>query len=164
MITTTQAGPQVRVVERPPTRVAYLRHTGAYGDEVSRFWTRQVVPWMLTQRLMGRARFGISHDDPGLTVPSKCRYDACIEIDDDHRPPSPALMATIPGGHYAALAFFGTPAQVADAWAWLRDDWLRASRLQLDLRPCFEYYPIDTRYDPVTGAFSCELCLPVALV
>jgi AraC family transcriptional regulator len=163
MTATTQSGQQVRVIERPPTRVAYLRHTGPYGDAVSRFWTATVVPWMLGERLMWRNRFGISHDDPGLTVPSKCRYDACVAIDDAYQPARPALAATIAGGHYAAMPFFGTPAQVADAWAWLREDWLRTSRMQLDLRPCFEHYPIDTQYIPATGAFSCELCLPVAL-
>jgi AraC family transcriptional regulator len=162
--TSPTSGPTVRVIERPPTRVAYLRHTGAYGDAVSRFWTGTVVPWMVGERLMRRALFGISHDDPGLTVPSKCRYDACIEIDAAYQPAQPARGTTIPGGHYAAMSFSGTTAQVADAWAWLRLDWLRTSRLQQDLCPCFEHYPIDTRFDPATGAFSCELCVPVALV
>lgn len=164
MTVVAQAEPKVRVIERRSTRVAYLRHTGAYGDATSRFWTGTVVPWMLGQRLMGRPRFGISHDDPSLTVPSKCRYDACIEIEDGYQPPEPARVATIPGGHYAAMPFFGTSAQVADAWAWLLSDWLRTSRLQQDFRPCFEHYPIDTRYDAATGAFSCELCVAVALV
>lgn len=72
-----------------------------------------------------------------------------------------AQRTTIPGGRYASLAFEGTGAEIGEAWASLMRDWLPASGLQLDARPCFEYYPVDAKYDPQTGAFSCEICIPV---
>jgi hypothetical protein len=28
--------------------------------------------------------------------------------------------------------------------------------------PFFEHYPADGKYDPKTGAFSCDICVPVA--
>jgi AraC family transcriptional regulator len=34
--------------------------------------------------------------------------------------------------------------------------------MQLDSRPFFEHYPIDATYDPKTGAFDCEICIPVS--
>ena len=68
----------------------------------------------------------------------------------------------IPGGKYAALRFKGTGAQIGAAWDALLRDWLPKSGMQLDSRPFFEFYPPDGEYDPKTGAFSCDICVPVA--
>ena len=60
--------------------------------------------------------------------------------------------------------------------AWLRAEaaagleaaaaWLARTRpghrlVVLDARPCFEYYPPDAECDPQTGAFACQICIPV---
>src|SRR3984893_13583193 len=74
---------KVSIVDRQPTRVAYLRHVGPYGKPVSDFWITQVAPWMETNGLYGRPRYGISLDDPGITAPEKLRYDAAVEVPDD---------------------------------------------------------------------------------
>ena len=53
-------------------------------------------------------------------------------------------------------------ADSAQAWDALLRDWLPKSGLQLDSRPFFEHYPVDGSYDPKTGRFSCDICVPVA--
>ena len=73
-----------------------------------------------------------------------------------------ALKTTIPGGKYAVLKFKGTVDQVGKAWSALLRDWLPSSGLQLDGRPCFEYYPKGAACDRETGEFECEICIPVA--
>jgi len=152
----------VKLIEREPRRVAYLRHIGPYGEPIAHFWMQEVAPWMMADGLMGHARYGISHDDPSITEPAQCRYDACVEVAHDHLPSGRALTTTLPGGRYAVLPFKGTTAQVEVAWAQLLRDWLPTSRLQLDSRPSFEYYPPGASYDPVSGAFECQICIPVA--
>jgi len=152
----------VRLIERAPQRVAYMRHVGPYGEPISHFWMQQVAPWMASDGLMGQARYGISHDDPSITDPAQCRYDACVEVAHDYTPSSAALTTTLPGGRYAVMPFEGTSAQVFLAWTRLLRDWLPASRLQLDNRPCFEYYPQGSAYDPASGVFDCQICIPVA--
>ena len=152
----------VKLVDRDPVPVAYLRYTGPYGPKISRFWMNEVAPWMATNSFYGRDRFGISLDDPEVTAPDQCRYDACIAS-----PPSEVLTGdpgrkVIPGGRYACLAYEGTGANIGAAWDVLLRDWLPKSGLQLDARPFFEHYPVDGRYDPKTGAFTCNLLLPVA--
>ena len=117
---------------------------------------------MATNDFLGRDRYGVSLDDPEVTAPDQCRYDACIES-----PPSEVVSGdpgrkVIPGGKYACLTFYGTSAEIGSAWDALLRDWLPRSGLQLDGRPFFEHYPVDGRFDPRTGAFSCNLCLPVA--
>jgi AraC family transcriptional regulator len=151
----------VKLVDRQPTTVAYLRHLGPYGASLSQFWQKTVYPWLVTNGLLGQPRYGISHDDPGITAPAQCRYDACAEVPQQFVPTGGAFKTTIPGGRYAALGFKGTVAEVGDAWTALLRDWLPSSGLQLDARPCFEYYPTGSTYDPETGVFDCVICIPV---
>jgi AraC family transcriptional regulator len=153
---------KVKIVDRPPVHVAYLRYTGPVGPAISRFWMEKVAPWMETNNLMGRERFGISLDDPSVTKSSACRYDACVESPESEALTGDPQRKVIPGGRYAALAFEGTSAEIPAAWDALLRDWLPASGMQLDARPFFEHYPVDGRYDPKTGAFSCNICVPVS--
>jgi AraC family transcriptional regulator len=153
---------KVTLIDREPATVAYFRHLGPYGDSIERFWQETYVPWAVTNRLgANHARYGISHDDPGITAPEQCRYDACAEVAPDFVASGGALKATIPGGKYAVHRFRGTVAQVGQAWAELLRDWLPSSGLQLDGRPCFEYYPKGAAHDPKTGEFECDICIPV---
>ena len=152
----------VRLITRAPVTVAYLRRTGAYGPGVADFWMRTVAPWMQTHGLMGRARYGISHDDPSITEPARCRYDACIEVDADFEPTAPAQRTTLPGGRYAVADFNGNATEIGAAWAHLLGRWLPSSHLQLDMRPSFEHYPVSAGYDAAKGSFECEICVPVA--
>jgi AraC family transcriptional regulator len=152
----------VKLVERAPQRVAYMRHVGPYGDPISRFWIQQVAPRMAADGLMGHARYGISHDDPSIADPAQCRYDACVEVAAEYTPSSRALITTLPGGRYAQMPFKGTGREVSLAWTRVLRDWLPASQLQPDGRPCFEYYPPGSTHDPATGVFDCQICIPVA--
>lgn len=159
---TKETAMNVRIIERPPVQVAYLRHTGPYGPEIGRFWMDTVAPWMATNNLFGRDRFGIGLDDPTVTQPSKCRYDACVASAEGEVLTGNPHHKLIPGGKYAAMAFEGEGAEIGAAWETLLRGWLPKSGLQLDSRPFFEHYPVDGRYDPKTGRFSCDICVPVA--
>ena len=153
---------KVTLVDRNPTHVAYLRHTGPYGPGIAEFWQQTVYPWMLTNRLLERPRYGISHDDPGITAPEQCRYDAAVAVPEDFVGAGPHLTTTIPGGRYAVAGFKGTVDDIVGARAALLRDWLPERGLQLDGRPFFEHYPVNSSYHPRSGVFDCELCVPVA--
>jgi AraC family transcriptional regulator len=152
----------VRLVDRDPVEVAYLRHTGAYGAPLSRFWQETVYPWMTANNLIGAPRFGVSLDDPSVTHPQKCRYDACVAVSKETTLAGKPMRKRLPGGRYAVLAFRGSAADIGIAWDHLLRDWLPTSGLQLDSRPFFEHYSPDARFDRNTGQFECELCVPVA--
>lgn len=151
----------VKLVDRQPVTLAYLRHLGPYGEPISRFWQDTYYPWALTNNLLEQPRYGISHDDPSITAAEQCRYDACAEVPADFIAYGDAFKTTLAGGKYAVLDFKGSGNRIGDAWAALLREWLPASGLQLDARPCFEYYPSDAKCDPQTGAFECQLCIPV---
>lgn len=152
----------VRLIDRPPVRMGYLRYHGAYGPALGRFWAETFNPWLATQNLGAVSRFGISHDDPSLVPPAQCRYDCGVAVPDDWIPNGGALVTELPGGRYAALDFVGTAAEIGAAWQAMMGRWLPSSGLQLDARPCFEHYGPAARFDYRTGVFDCELCIPVA--
>ena len=152
---------KVTIVDRQPTTVAYLRHVGPYGKQVSDFWITKVAPWMETNGLYGKPRYGISLDDPGIAAPETLRYDAAVEVPKDFAGAGDYQMTVIPGGKYAVGKFKGTENEVGEAWAWLLRDWLPESGMQLDSRPFFEHYPVSAGYDQKTGQFESEICIPV---
>jgi AraC family transcriptional regulator len=160
--TAMKANMKVRNVDREPVHVAYLRYTGPVGAAIGTFWMATVAPWMGTNNLYGRDRFGISLDDPSVTRDANIRYDACVASPAGEVLTGNPQRKVIPGGKYAAMYYKGTGADIGPAWDALLRDWLPKSGMQLDSRPFFEHYPTNGEYDPKTGAFSCELCVPVA--
>lgn len=160
--TSMESPVNVKLIDRPDVTVAYLRHTGPYGDPVSQFWRHHVYPWMVTNGLLEAPRYGISHDDPSITAPERCRYDAGAEVAPDFVASGDSFKTTMPAGRYAMLHFEGTTDEIGAAWRALLGGWLPDSGLQLDARPCFEFYPPGSRFDPATGVFDCEICVPVA--
>jgi len=157
----TTMNDKVSLIDMPATPVAYFRHVGPYGQPVARFWIERVAPWMEENRLLGRVRYGIAHDDPTITDPGRCRYDACVVAEPTEVLSGQALRTVLPGGRYACMRFEGTVDQVDAAWQRLLGGWLPASGLQLDSRPMLEHYPVDATFDPATGVFDCKLCIPV---
>ena len=157
----TETSMNVTIATLPAARIAYLRHIGPYGHAVARFWLQVAMPWIFAHGLDKRPRYGIGRDDPCITAPDKCRYDVGVPVPDDYVAPAPAGIDMLPGGRYAVARFHGTVDDIAGAYTELLRDWLPASGFQADGRPVLEYYPEDARYDPATGMFECDLCLPV---
>jgi AraC family transcriptional regulator len=153
---------QVTVAKRPSVRFAYLRYQGPVGPAIGAFWQQRVYPWLAANNLLGAPRYGVSQDDPNVTEERRCRYDGGAEVGLDFVPPQDAQVTEVPGGLYASTKFLGTSEEVSQTWERILREWLPASGYQLDARPFFEYYPVDATYDPKTGAFSCEICIPIA--
>jgi AraC family transcriptional regulator len=145
-----------------PARVAYMRHVGPYGDSgITRLWQRFAARCgelgLMTPR---RTMYGISHDNPDVTPPAQCRYDACVEVGEGFRPAGEIGVQTVPGGRYACGAFTGTPTEIHGAWMRLCE-WLPDSGWQAADGPPLEIYGPDFVLDEKTVAFNCSLCIPV---
>lgn len=158
----TGAAMKVKVIERKPVKVTYLRHVGPYGQPLSEFWQRTVYPWMAANDQLGQPRYGISLDDPTITAGDKCRYDAGVEVRGKISVPGNSQTTTIPGGQYAVTAFRGTVDLIGGVWEAMLREWLPGSGMQLDARPFVEYYAADASFDPKTGVFTCDISIPVA--
>jgi AraC family transcriptional regulator len=146
----------------PEVRVAYMRHVGPYGDSgITRTWQR-FAAWCGEHGLMDarRTMYGVSHDNPDVTPPAKCRYDACIEVDGGFRPEGEIGVQTLGGGRYACTEFAGPSTEIHTAWMKLCD-WLPDSSWQAADGAPLEIYGRDFVMDEKTGAFNCTLCMPV---
>jgi AraC family transcriptional regulator len=153
---------EVSVRTLPAARVAYLRYRGPFGESLGRFWAEEVFPWLASNDLLGLPRYGISRDDPQVTERRKCRYDAGVGVGENFVPSAKAQVGTLPGGRYACARFQGTSREIPHSWERNLREWLPASGYQLDSRAYFEYYPVDGEFDARSGAFTCDLCLPIA--
>lgn len=152
---------QVTILDLPPASVACQRHIGPYGPAIGAFWRDTVAPWMQSHGLADATCYGVGHDDPSITPPDKCRYDACVALPDGFQAGGRASITTLPGGRYAVAQFKGPSSAIAETWTRMTHEWLPASGLQWDERPCFERFSAATAMDPATGEFSCEICIPV---
>jgi len=156
-----EAAMQVEIVDFPSVKVAYMRQIGPYGPRIGEFWRDTFSPWLAANGLLGQPCYGIGHDDPSVTPPEHCRYDACVEVPEGFVPSGRVNVATLPGGRYAVTKFRGNPATIGDTWIELFRDWLPGSGLRCDDRPCFEYYPRNGKSDPDGESFTCDICIPV---
>ena len=152
---------QVQVIDLPAVRVAWQRRIGPYGPGIGAFWRDTMAPWMQSHGLMEQTCYGVGLDDPVLTPADKCRYDACVALPERFEGNGNTAITTLPGGRYAVARFQGPTSSIADAWMTLTREWLPSSGLQCDQRPCFERFHATTARDPVTGEFSCDICIPV---
>jgi AraC family transcriptional regulator len=160
---TTKVRPlQVTVEKRPEVRVAYLRYQGPFGAAINAFWRDKVFPWLAASDLLAAPKYGISRDDPQVTAPEKCRYDAGAEVGKDFVPSAGARIDVVPGGLYARTRYKGQPRDMPATWDRLLREWLPESGYQLDNRPSFEYIGSDCGGDESTGECECDLCIPVA--
>jgi AraC family transcriptional regulator len=150
----------VKIVDLPAARIAYLRHIGPYGETVGRFWDtfhRTRVAHGLSGNM-----YGIGLDDPAITPPEKCRYDAAVELVASAEVKPPFSAAQMPGGRYAVLEYSGDAQAIGAAWAAFFGRWLPESGMECDARPAFEWYRAQDGIDEATGRFTCALCIPVA--
>ncbi len=146
-----------------PQPVAYMRYVGPYGPGgIPQLWGR-FDAWIRSRGLdqPRRRGWGLSHDNPEVTAPELCRYDACIDVDERFQGSGEVGLQTLAGGLYACTEFKGTAETIPQAWMQLFSQWLPQSPWQADDRGCLELYPADMQMDPATGEFSCRLCLPV---
>ncbi|NNM50952.1 MAG: hypothetical protein HKM02_01840 [Pseudomonadales bacterium] len=138
--------------------LARLRYTGPYGAGVEYFWRHQVHDWMHKHGLLGHVRYGIGYDDPAITAPELCRYDAAVLLDAESPQDGLDLMV-LPGGGYVCRQFRGTVGEVAEAWQLIHQRLLGRGPAP-DGRLCFESYPLTANFDPQTGIFDAELWYP----
>ena len=153
----------VRVTTLPPYHVAYMRYVGPYGaGGIPELW-KKFRQWMETHDLVlpSTVTLGVAYDDPEVTAPDRCRYDACVVVPAGFPADRWVNVTDLPGGKCAVSEFVGTAHEIRDAWVALYRTWLPGSGYEPDDRPCFEVYRGNVAIEGRPGAFRSELCLPV---
>jgi len=153
----------IKVVDVPALHVACMRYVGPYGARgIPALWGR-LRAWGAGQELGAgpRVHVGVAHDDPSITAPERCRYDACVVVRRDFAPDRLVDVMDVPGGRYAIAEFVGTAHEIESVWDRVFAGWLPDSGYEPDDRPCYELYRGDPSVASKPGVFRCALHLPI---
>ena len=158
--------PVVRIEDVPPLRVAYVKHMKGYEDSAGigeAFET--LFCWAGPRGFMGpEARvLGVSLDSPDVTPKDKCRYCACVVVNDRAEPDGRVGIMTLRSGKYAVGRFSGGADIFRKAYAAMFGDWLPKSGWQPDDAPAFESYVGEPSGTAERPRFVFDLYIPVKL-
>lgn len=100
---------------------------------------------------------GIPQDNPEMTLPENCRYDACIVISNDYQMDDSDSIreSDLSGGKYVIWKVEHTAEEIQKAWNEIFPT-LESSGYQMDNKPIFERYTGD-----MINNDYCEICVPV---
>ena len=73
------SGVEVRIRVEPVREVVYFRVAGDYLRTCGQAWSR-CLDWAERHGLQEQPLLGMALDDPQITPPDRCRYDACVEL------------------------------------------------------------------------------------
>ncbi|MFP4384223.1 MAG: GyrI-like domain-containing protein [Spirochaetia bacterium] len=161
----TAAGEErkVEVMDFPPMRLAYIRHTGPYKGDAALFenlWNR-LCSWAGSRSLLdsGTWYLVIYHDNPGLTDDNKLRMSVCVSVPPGTETEGEVGQMEFPGRKYSSVRFQLGPKDYQDAWNWIYGEWLPQSGYVPDDRPPFERFTGE--YDEENGTHTVDICVPV---
>lgn len=139
------------------SKVVYFRNVGPYGEDNFKTMMK-LKKWAKdNELLMDSIILARIHDNPMMTLPENCRYDACIVIDEDFNIKKSSLKSDyIHGGKYAVLEIEHTQAAVQEAWDYIFTA-IAGKRINYN-----QSKPILERYkDEMVKKDKCEICVPI---
>lgn len=134
--------------------VYYMRRTGEYGIE-NYLLMEQMKQWCAKHMstMDNAVLYGIAQDNPSVTPSAECRYDVCLEADNQVTGDANLPTQTISGGKYAIYEIPHTSEAVYAVY----NEILRQPDIVLDFSR-----PIIERYDKQKINIGlCEILVPV---
>jgi len=127
------------ITERP---VIFMESENGYVKEsIHSTWDKLVEQAMcLPMKRENFEMFGIGHDNPQLTPEDKCRYDACILLEDGVTVGSGVKTKTLPAGKYACFYFKGDNSELVQFYLSIYKDWFPKSGYEPGDFPLIEKY------------------------
>jgi len=102
--------------------------------------------------------YGVIVDEPLITDKSKCRYEACIDVE---AAPKNYYFRNIFGGRYAKFLHHGSYATIEKTYRKIYYDWLFNSNLEFDSTPIIEYYLKTNSNKPDDAGLVTEILIPL---
>lgn len=149
-----------KLVRGRELRVAFVRQLGPYEEVDPRAWTR-LVAWARAGGIEHGWCVGIGHDAPGVTAPSKLRFDAGILVDSTVQPRAGVGVQVLPATLYALTTHVGPYAALPQAYPQIltRASSIRGHRV-VGL-PLVEIYH-DATVDTARAVSVTDVLLPMA--
>lgn len=141
-----------------PCTIAYMRRTGAYGIECKAVM-EQLKSWAKQTNCLNDDSIilGIALDNPEVTAPESCRYDACLVVSNDfHTDDNGVLTRKLNGGKYCVFTVAHTTKSIQQAWSTMFTE-ISTLGYTIDFsRPIIERYAMK-----MIRKHLCELCVPI---
>ena len=121
---------KIRFKKYPERRYAYVRGVVKGNDpSVIRQLLIRISQWAHKNNLYerGAENIGILLDNPSLTDPQRCQYDAGVTIPDDFHVTEPINTGSIPAGEYMTCEFEGTSQGLEELLQIIYSGWFPAS-------------------------------------
>ena len=102
-----------------PCTIAYMRRTGAYGIECKAVM-EQLKSWAKQTNNLNDDSIilGIALDNPEVTAPESCRYDACLVVSNNfHTDDGNVHTRKLNGGKYCVFTVAHTTEAIRQAWS-----------------------------------------------
>lgn len=142
----------------PYCTVVYMRQIGPYGHE-NGLLMEKFKDWVEANNLLDQKSsiFGIAQDNPLLTAPEDCRYDACLIVPNGFvTDVEEVKIGHLSGGKYAVFKIAHTAKAVQKAWNEFPFVLAEQGFKHDETRPALERYSLEF----IEKNF-CELCVPV---
>jgi len=123
-------------------KVIYVTAIGAYGDHNTESAWNTVCNFAGRNRLFGPDTqfIGISYDDPIITEPERCRYEACVIVKSDIKPEGKVGFKIVAGGKYAVFKIIGPYTLFMPSYQYIFGTWVPENSVELRDEPGFEKY------------------------
>ena len=147
--------------------VLFRRHVGPYEEVPPTSW-QQVQAAAARRRVATQGMLlGVAHDAPGLTDPARCRFDACVVVDERvaaaWEPVGGIGAQVLPGGSFASTTYVGPYSGLAQAYEVIVDRIAaRTPAVELIGLPAIESYHT-TVINPDASLNETEIALPVRI-
>ena len=146
------------IEQMPLTNIAFIRNVGPYGENNYKTMER-IKRFARDNNLFNEAAviLGISRDNPEVTSPESCRYDACLVVAQDFNVSSNDIQkGVISGGKYAVFVIEHTVEAVQRAWNEIFT-YLLSNGYNMDMsREIIERYSVK-----MVNNHKCEICIPI---
>lgn len=130
--------PEPKIVDVPERFVAYVRHVG-YNRSIKNAW--QILnAWASSEGRDASTQFGLHHSNPALVELDKCRYVACLAIDEPIRVRGIVNQLFIPGGLHAVFRLQGVYGELLPQISKVLEEWLPPSGFKLSSTPAYVHY------------------------
>lgn len=150
----------IKLVNRPNQRVAYLRHKG-YDASIRNSWLKltdwaqQALPdWQ--QKTM----IALLHSNPNIIPFNECRYVVCLTIPEDCYPSQGVGLMIIPKGLYASCHVTGRFGDLLPVLDFVYEEWIPKQNLTAVNIPAHTVFQQNHLLNE-SGQFELDLYVPV---
>jgi len=156
----------VKIERLPAMHVAYVQTLNGYAKGIPKAWNKLTSMATIKNWINPETRFiGIPYDNPGITPNEKCRYRACITVDEtmviSH---GDVKTAEIEEGMYTIFHFKGGRSDINKVYSFIYGEWLIQSGYIPDDKPTIEFYPPEMYLTCSNDVPEYTIALPVTIL